>query len=211
MSDHQDCFETSAAVDSILEKAMSIFDPLDAPSTSSSQPLPTPSPLQFGPSSGESSDEETRAFLLKYDPFVPTKPSSSATPSIKLRKTPRIKNAPKCTYKYKRGQKKGELCDVFCKLGEPFCGKHKPAEKKQPDFDLETFALKVKLRRLKVSKKYKLIHFKEQNIFLEDSKRILKVRLPEYLKPIPKTGSYLIFKLTGKDKLAKKTWAWECI
>jgi len=209
MSDHQDYNETTAAVDSILAMsgAISIFDPLDTTSTSTSHPLPSPSPLHFGATSGESSDEETREFILKHDPFVPVKASSSGTPRVNLRKTPRIRNAPKCTYKFKKGKRKGDICEAFCKLGEGFCGKHKSTEGKKPsDMDLEPFALEVRFRRLKISRKYELIQKDKRSVLLRDGKRILKVRLPNYLKPIPKTGSYLILQRTGKGELSKGIW-----
>lgn len=214
-----DTSEIFAAVDSILteNKVKSIFDPPDAPSTSYSTVL-SPSPLRFEPPTAESSDEEARHFILKHDPFVPKSTSaSSSTPRIKLKKTPRVKNAPKCTHQFKRGPKKGEICAVFCKIGEEFCAKHKPTEKHKPaekntpapSFDFETIAQKGKFRRLKVSKKYKLLQIKERNVILENSGRILKVRLPGYLKPIPKTGSYLIFQKVGKGEPAKAMW--ECV
>jgi hypothetical protein len=207
-----DSSETSAAVDSILteKKVKSIFDPPDERSTSDSTVLP-PSPLRFGPQTAESSDEEARNFILKYDPFLPKTTTSSIMPRIKLRKTPRLKNAPTCTHQFKRGPKKGEICAIFCKIGEEFCAKHKPAEKKPPpsSFDFETIAQKGKFWRLKVSKKYKLLQIKERKVILENSGTILKVRLPGYLKPIPKTGSYLIFQKTGEDGPAKAMW--ECV
>lgn len=92
-----------------------------------------------------------------------------------------------------------------------FCAKHKPAQKTSPanSFDFETIALEGKFHRLKVSKKYKLLQIKEHRVILENCGRILKVRLPGYLKPIPKTGSYLLFKKTGKGGAAIAMW--ECI
>lgn len=206
-----DSSETSAAVDSILAvtNMKSIFDPPDAPPASTSVVL-SPSPLRFGPTREESSDEEARLFILKHDPYVPKTTSSSSTPKIALRKTPRLKNAPKCTHQFKRGPKKGEMCEVFCRIGEMFCGKHKPTEKKQPaSFDFETVAQEGKFRRLKVSKKYKLLQIKERRVILENNGRILKVRLPGYLKPIPKTGSHLIFQRACKGEPAKAMW--ECV
>ncbi|ORP58284.1 hypothetical protein B7954_10990, partial [Vibrio cholerae] len=90
----------------------------------------------------------------------------------KLRKTPRLRNAPTCKYLLKRGPKKGEVCGSYCKIGEVACSKHKTAKKVSDEklpvdsFDWETVALKTNFKRLKVSRKYKLLKHIEPNVIL---------------------------------------------
>lgn len=203
-----DTSELTAAVDSILPNntAESTFDPIDASTRKASLSSPlrfeTPNPV------AESSDEETRIFIQKYDGFVP---KSSSTPRVKLRKTPRVRNAPTCTHLFKKGSKKGETCGAFTKMGELFCTRHRLGDKTPNaiNYDFEHIAVKAKFYRLKVSKKYKLIQYKEPTAILEDRGRLLKVRLPKLLRPIPKTGSYLKFEKTGQGRQAKVMW--ECV
>lgn len=202
-----DSSELAAAVDSILTNntVKSIFDPVE------------PSPLHLAESKtpdlrDESSDEETRRFILKHDGFVPKTSASNGTPRVQLRKTPRLKNAPTCTHLFKKGLKKGETCGNFCKLGDTFCTRHKVAQNKPPPlhtFNFETMAVKSKFERLKVSKKYKLLQYVERTVILENGGKILKVRLPKCLNPIPKTGSYLKFVKMGQGSRSKPTW--ECV
>lgn len=211
-----DSSELAAAVDSIMTEntVKSIFDPVE-PLPDSPRTRLTPSPLHFeSKTSGlrdESSDEETRLFILKHDGFVPKTSASNSTPRVQLRKTPRLKNAPTCTHLFKKGLKKGETCGNFCKLGEKFCTRHKVAQKKPPEqtFNFETMAVKSKYERLKVSKKYKLLQYVERTVILENGGKILKVRLPKCLTPIPKTGSYLKFEKMGQGLHSKPTW--ECV
>lgn len=198
--------ELAAAVESIMptNAVNSIFDPIDAATTS---PSPIPQPTV-----DESSDEETRIFILKHDGFVPKSSSQSNTPRIKLKKTPRLRNVPKCNYLLKRGKRKGEVCGIMCRLGDQFCAKHTVKEKKSPaaGFNFETIAVNKKLRNLRISQKYYLLRSQEPTAIFESSGRILKVRLPKSLMPIPKPGSCLKFVKTEEGKKKYKA-VWECV
>ena len=187
--------ELTAAVDSIT----------DAPSTSK------PSTVRSAPE--ESSDEETRVFILKNDGFKPKPSSVSGTPRVRLRKTPRLRNAPQCSHRFKKGTRKGEICGALCRLGDDLCAKHQRKDKdvKPPPSqtsDFEAMATKVKFRRLKVSKQYQLLKSNGPTAILSDCGRVLKVRLPNCLMPIPKTGSLLKFETTGQGN---KRPMWGCV
>lgn len=158
----------------------------------------------------ESSDEEVRRFILKYDGFNRNTAASSSTPRVKFKKTPRIINAPKCKHIYKKGSKRGEVCGVYCKLGDDYCGRHKSDKQRPPKstFGLENIAVKVKFNRLKVSKRYRLVQNLQSNVILENNGRILKVRLPIKLKPVPKIGSFLKFQKIGQGMRPRVKW--EC-
>ena len=183
----------------------SLFDPpTEAPA---SPHLIAPlSPLRFGPTpEPESSDEETRAFILKNDGFVP-KPSK--TPRVALRKTPRLKNAPTCVHTFKRGHRKGEVCGALCKIGDELCSRHKTVEKPSASIDYESIAVKQSFKRLKVSKKYKLLKALDgYSVIFECEGRILRVRLPkELLLSIPKTGCNLKFERGTSGSRPKGMW-----
>lgn len=211
-----DTNELATAVYSITP-GKSIFDPVDLPPITPHQTDIAPSSPCFEPSTkDESSDEDTRHFILKNDGFVPK--SESSTPRVKLRKTPRLKNAPTCDHSFKKGPKKGQTCGNYCRIGEAVCARHKKTikqvhqvtEKLSPgcNFDLTPLAVKTNFKRLKTSKKYKLLKHMEPNVILECKGHIIKVRLPMTLMPIPKTGSYLKFEKASNG--SRPMAVWEC-
>lgn len=189
----------------IAAAVRSIFDPLDATPTPPRQ-ICTPSPLMFESSKGdESSDDEVRKLILKHDGFIQSK---KGTPRVTFRKGPRVKNAPTCSYKLKKGPKKGESCGNYCRIGENICPRHKTANK-LPSFDFSTIAVKYNFNRLKVSKSYKLLQSFDMSAIFVGSSKIIKVRLPKHLLPIPNIGSFL--KFVKQSGGARPKAMWECV
>ena len=133
-----------------------------------------------------SSDEENRAFIRKYDMFNPQK----VTEKVDSFKVLKLKNVPYCTYKLKRGLRKGHLCNDHSELADGLCRTHRR-------LSIIRIAKKVHFNRLKKTKIYHLVKCldrEEPIVILKDGDNFIRVRLPRSLKPIPRPKmNYLAF------------------